>query len=127
LFRNRSWEKNDLEDELLRLDSLSKANHEIIPVLEKSEVAIPLILPQLKDRRRKISALKIRVQTARDIVDISGLTSSYVEITAEAEKIGNYSSAVQEMQLGALPAPDSTQVRIDQSRRETVLKEILNK
>lgn len=126
-FRNRSWEKTDLENELLRLDSLSKANHEIIPALEKAEKAIPFMLPQLEECRRKISALKIRVKTARDIADLSALSSSYAEITAEAEKIDNYTSAVQAMALSELPGADSTQVRIDQQRREAALEEILNK
>lgn len=125
-FRNRSWEKTDLEDELLRLDSLSKANREMIPALEKAETAIPLMLPQLEDRRRKISALKVRVKTARDIADLSALSSSAAEITAEAEKIGNYTAAIQAMALSTLPGADSTQVRIDQQRREAALEEILN-
>ncbi|TSA32086.1 MAG: hypothetical protein D4R65_10115 [Verrucomicrobiaceae bacterium] len=126
-FRNRAWQKNEMEDELLRLDSLAKSNREILPALAKAEAAIPLMLPQLEDRKREIAALKIRVQTARDVVDISALSSSYEAIRVETEKIANYTTAVQSAASSKLPGPDSTQVRIDQSRREASLKEILNK
>ncbi|MEI6070879.1 MAG: hypothetical protein WCS31_03740 [Verrucomicrobiae bacterium] len=126
-FRNRSWKKTEMEDELLRLDSLAKANREILPALQKAEAAIPLMLPQLDDRKREIAALKIRVQTARDVVDISALSSSYEAIRVETEKIGSYTTAVQAVASSSLPGPDSTQVRIDQNRREACLKEILNK
>ena len=126
-FRNRSWKKIEMEDELLRLDSLAKANREILPALQKAEAAIPLMLPQLDDRKREIAALKIRVQTARDVVDISALSSSYEAIRLETEKIGNYTTAVQAVASSSLPGSDSTQVRIDQNRRAASIKEILNK
>jgi len=98
-FRNRSWKKTEMEDELLRLDSLAKANREILPALQKAE----------------------------DVVDISALSSSYEAIRVETEKIGSYTTAVQAVASSSLPGPDSTQVRIDQNRREACLKEILNK
>jgi len=126
-YGNKRWEKVNVEDELLRLDALAKANRDILPALEKAAAAIPLILPQIAERKREIESLKIRVQTARDIVDVVALSSSQREIQAQAAKIGDYSSAVQAVASAQMPSADSTQVRAEERDRATRLNAIIGK
>ena len=123
----KSWSEPELSGEILRLDTLLRSNQALVPALESALGTFPELLSAIEARAAEIARLKVEVHSARSLLSINELTSTYKAIQSQARQIGDYARVLQSMSKPADPSERQVEASLDAADRSKRLQKALNR